>query len=386
MPTSSEDRGATVRGWLQDGLRVVRAVLVEVEGSAPFEAGATMYIAPGPGGGIEGSLTGGCVESAVVLEAELLLDADADGAPQRRVYGISDELAGTVGLTCGGTVHVFVHEVRGAVAQAVAVALEHEARREEVALVTVLDGPHAGEAVAVGADGRALAGALGGPPLLEQNVHRDAAGMLAVATSAIRRYGADGSGLGSDLAVHVAVWAAPPRMAIVGAVDFSAAMAALAHELGFAVTIADPRERFASSPRFARVATVLVGWPDRLFADWRPGPRDAVLVFTHDPKLDVPALVAALETDAGYIGALGSWQTTHDRTRRLLDAGVTEADVARIHAPCGMDLGGRTPAETALSVLAEIIAQRHGRTGQPLVDTRGPIHAREGAARIARSA
>jgi xanthine dehydrogenase accessory factor len=381
MPTSSHDRAQAVRGWLDGGVRVVRAVLVEVEGSAPFEAGATMYIAAGPDGGIEGSLTGGCVESAVVLEAELLLEGD--GVPRTRVYGISDELAGTVGLTCGGTVHVFVHEVRAASVDAVALALEAEAERRELALATVLEGERAGTTIAVGADGEALAGELGGPPLLDQNLRRDAAGMLAVATPGIRRYGSDGSGLGSDLAVHVAVWAAPPRMAIVGAVDFSAAMAALAHELGFAVTIADPRERFASSPRFARHATVLVGWPDRLFADWSPGPRDAVLVFTHDPKLDVPALIAALATDAGYVGALGSWQTTRDRNRRLLEAGVTDAELERIHAPCGMDLGGRTPAETALSVLAEIVAERHGRTGHPLAETRGPIHARGDAARTA---
>jgi xanthine dehydrogenase accessory factor len=143
------------------------------------------------------------------------------------------------------------------------------------------------------------------------------------------------------------------------------------------VTIVDARERFARSPRFARAAEVVVDWPAAALAQRELGPRDAVLVFTHDPKFDVPALVAALATGAGYVGALGSRRTTADRDRRLREAGVAEQAIARIHAPCGLDIGGRTPGEVAISVLAEMVAERTGRPGAPLRETSGTIQPRE---------
>jgi xanthine dehydrogenase accessory factor len=165
-------------------------------------------------------------------------------------------------------------------------------------------------------------------------------------------------------------------MVIFGAIDFSAALASIAQVLGYRVTISDPRAAFADSPRFSRSAEVVIGWPDATLDRRKLGPRDVVLVFNHDPKRDVPALLAALRTEAGYIGALGSRKTTTDRNRRLREAGASDEQIARILAPCGLDIGSATPEETAVAVLAEIVATRSGRTGTSLRDTGGSIRPR----------
>ena len=193
---------------------------------------------------------------------------------------------------------------------------------------------------------------------------REARGLLDEGKTTVRRFAADGATLGNELRVHIRSYAPPPRMFIVGAIDFSAALAPFAAQIGYEVTICDARDRFARSSRFSSAAHVSVGWPQEVMRDVELGPRDAVLVFTHDPKFDEPALIAALRTNAGYIGALGSRQTTIDRERRLRRAGADEADIARIHAPCGLDIGSRTAEETAVSVLAEIIASRANRAAR----------------------
>ena len=190
----------------------------------------------------------------------------------------------------------------------------------------------------------------------------------------MRDFGTDGASLGSGLRVYAAIQAEPPRMVVFGAIDFSAALAPLAKGLGYKVTIADPRSAVPASRRFSADAETEVGWPDKVLDGVELGPRDAVLIFTHDPKLDVPAVQAALGTGAGYIGALGSRNTTADRNRRLHDVGVTAAEqIDRIFAPCGLDIGASTVEETAVAVLAEIIAHRAGRHGQPLREAEGPI-------------
>jgi xanthine dehydrogenase accessory factor len=349
-------------------------VLVAVADSAPLPVGAAMYV--DADGAIEGSISGGCVESAVVHEAMAVL---AGGPPAVHTYGISDELAGTAGLTCGGTVHVFVHALSPDDAGAVADVYAAVEAGAPAALATVLDGDAAGATIAVlpGDDAPAPArGERAGPRLLWHAVERDAAGLLDQGVTTIRSYGADGATLGAELRVFVRSFASPPQLLIFGAIDFSAALAPLAKELGYAVTISDPRERFVTAPRFARAATVHVGWPDAALAGRRFGPRDAILVFSHDPRLDVPALIGALATDAGYIGALGSRRTTAERNERLRAAGVSDEQIARIHAPCGLDIGGRTPEETAISILAEIVAVRAGRPSAPLRETAGPIQPR----------
>jgi xanthine dehydrogenase accessory factor len=358
--------------WLREGRRVASALLVEVEGSAPLASGATMLV--DEHGAIDGSVTGGCVEGALVEEAQAVL---AGAPPRLATYGISDELAGSVGLTCGGTVHVLVHALTPEAAEAESAAREAAADGRPAALATLLDGPRAGAKLAL-VDGRAV-GSLGGPPLLDRSVARDARGLLEQGVTTVRGYGAGGETLGDALRVHVRAFAPPPQLLVFGASDFSAALATLAGELGYAVTICDARERFAHAPRFARVAEVLVAWPQEALAERRLGPRDAVLVFTHDPKFDEPALRAALASGAGYVGALGSRRTTADRAERLREAGLTEEQLARVAAPCGLDIGASTPEEVAVAVLAEIVATRTGRPGTPLRATAGPIQARAGA-------
>jgi xanthine dehydrogenase accessory factor len=362
---SSSERIAAER--LREGRRVVCATLVERIGSAPLDPGAQMLI--DDRGDIEGSVTGGCVEAALVEEASRIL---AGGDARVVTYGVSDEEAAGVGLMCGGTVHVFVHELGEDTLPALdAVAAARDADRP-VARAMLLEGERAGATISIVDD--EVAGSLGVTELLDRSVARDARGQLDEGVSRTRRYGAGGEVMGSDLAVYIQAFATPPRMVIFGAIDFSAEMANVASDIGYGVTICDAREPFAKSPRFSRNAEVVVDWPDRYLRGQDLGPRDVVLVFTHDPKFDEPALTAALATGAGYVGALGSRRTQERRVERLRDSGLDERSIARIHAPCGLDVGARTPSETAISILAEVIAVRTGRTGESLRETSGPIH------------
>ncbi|MEO6857987.1 MAG: XdhC/CoxI family protein [Solirubrobacteraceae bacterium] len=356
--------------WLGQDRRFVQALLVEVEGSAPLPVGAMMLV--DERGNIEGSITGGCVEGAIVEEAEAILHGRA-GA-KLLSYGISDELAGTVGLMCGGIVHIFVCAPDDQAGEVEGAALKAHAEGRPAAIATLLDGETAGARLAI-INGEPV-GALGHSPLLDRNVTREAQGLLEEGKSTVRRFGSDGATLGDELRVHIRAYAPSPQMFIIGAIDFSAALAPFAAQIGYEVTICDARDRFARSARFSSAARVVVGWPQDVLRDVELGPRDAVLVFTHDPKFDEPALLAALQTDAGYIGALGSRTTAADREARLRRAGATDADIARIHAPCGLDIGSRTAEETAVSVLAEIIAARTQRAAAPLRHSSGPIHSR----------
>jgi xanthine dehydrogenase accessory factor len=353
--------------WLQEGRRVVACTLVETIGSAPLDPGAQMLV--DDQGHIEGSVTGGCVEGALVEEAQSIL---AGAPPRVAAYGISDQQAADVGLMCGGTVKVFVNEIVDAQPYAVVLA-DVEAGRP-VALATMLDGPTAGARLAVRPDG--AVGTLGHTALLDANVTREARGYLDEGRSMVRRYGTGGETIGAELRVAIHAFATPPRMVIFGAIDFSAAVAQMASQIGYRVTIVDARSAFASSPRFSAHAEVVVSWPREYLADQELGARDAVLVFTHDSKFDEPALIAALDTEVGYIGALGSRRTAADRDERLRALGVDDAALARISSPCGLDLGARTPAETAVAVLGEILALRSGRAGGRLAEGEGPIHPR----------
>jgi xanthine dehydrogenase accessory factor len=354
--------------WLGEGRRVVSATLVESLGSAPLEPGAEMLV--DDTGRIEGSVTGGCVEGALVEEAHGIL---AGAPPRVATYGISDEQAVGVGLMCGGTVRVFVAELTAA--DVLAATRDAIAAERPVALATLLDGPAAGTLMAVREDD--VIGGLGHTELLDTSVARDARGFLDEGRSAVRQYSAKGETMGAELRVAIRAFATPPRMVIFGAIDFSAALAAAAGEIGYRVTIVDARQAFAASDRFAEHAEVVISWPQAYFETTALGPRDAVLVFTHDPKFDEPALTGALTTAAGYIGALGSRRTHADREQRLRDAGITEDQLARVSSPCGLDVGARTPAETAVAVLAEILALRAGRAGGRLAGASGPIHSRQ---------
>ena len=359
--------------WLRAGRRVVAATLVERIGSAPLDPGAQMLV--GDSGSIEGSVTGGCVEAALVEEAQRVF---AGGEARVVTYGISDEEAAGVGLMCGGTVRIFVHELGSDALPALDAAASARAADEPVARATLLEGEGAGTTATILTSG--VVGGLGVAEKLDRSVERDALGQLDEGVSRIRRYGTGGEVMGSDLGVYIQAFASPPRMVIFGAIDFSAATADVASDVGYRVTIVDAREAFARSPRFSRSAEVVVDWPDRYLEGVELGPRDAVLVFTHDPKFDEPALVGALGTGAGYVGALGSRRTHEARVERLRAAGVGEEQIARLRAPCGLDLGARTPSETAVSILAEVIAVRTGRSGESLRETSGPIHAKAGEA------
>ena len=364
---TQQQTAATVIDWLREGRRVAAGLLASVDGSAPLDVGASVYI--DEHGTVEGSITGGCVESAVAQEALEIIESG--GAPKLITYGISDELAGTVGLMCGGIVHVFVHELRDEARDATIAALEAVLDERPAAVATLLDGEHAGRKLFV--DGERRVGSLGGPSLLEKNVEGEARGLIQQGRSTIRTFGEDGASLGTGLRVHVTAYAERPRMVIFGAIDFASALAPLAKGVGYRVTIADPRKAFLSSARFTSNSDAVEAWPDEALEGMTLGPRDAVLVFTHDPKLDVPALTAAFRTEAGYIGALGSRKTTADREVRLREAGVSEADIARVYAPCGLDIGASTVEETAVAVLGEIIASRSHRPGIPLREAAGSI-------------
>jgi xanthine dehydrogenase accessory factor len=367
MQRPAQQSAATVIEWLEEGRRVVAGTLVGVDGSAPLDVGASVYI--DEHGVIEGSVTGGCVESAVAQEALDMLEERRP--PRLHTYGISDELAGTVGLMCGGIVHIFIHELQPDSRDAALAGLRALRDARPAAVATLLDGEHAGRKLYVDPD--ETIGSLGGLELLERNVSQEARGAMVQGRSTVREYGEDGASLGSGLRVHVAAFAEPPRMLIFGAIDFASALAPLAKGLGYRVTIADPRQAFLASPRFSAFAETVAAWPQDVLAETELGPRDAILVFTHDPKLDVPAVQAALGTSAGYIGALGSRRTTEDRNRRLREVGLTDEEIDRVYAPCGLDIGASTVEETAVAILGEIVARRTGRAGHSLRESEGPI-------------
>jgi xanthine dehydrogenase accessory factor len=249
---------------------------------------------------------------------------------------------------------------------------------EPVALATLVEGPDelvGGKLLIRPGTPESVRGTLGDEDL-DRVVGRDAFGELAAGLTVTRHYGRHGEARGRDVSVFIESFAPPPRMIIFGAVDFTAALAKVAKILGYRVTVCDARPVFATHARFPMADELVVDWPNRYLA--KVGPelrqRDAVCVLTHDPKFDVPAIVAALATDVGYLGAMGSRRTHVDRVDRLREAGVDEEGLARVMAPIGLDIGARTPEETAVSICAEIIALRTGRTAPSLRDTEGPIH------------
>jgi xanthine dehydrogenase accessory factor len=218
-----------------------------------------------------------------------------------------------------------------------------------------------------------------GTDRLDDTIREDTIGMLASGTTGFLRYGPEGERLGEGLDVFVASYAPPAQMFVFGAIDFSAALVRVGKLLGYRVTVVDARPVFATRKRFPDADEVVVDWPHRWLEQQSVDQRTVIAVLTHDPKFDVPALQVALRTDAGYIGAMGSRRTHEDRLERLKEAGVTDDEIARLHSPIGLDLGARTPEETAISIAAEIVQARWGGSGKHLAATHGPIH--PGAAR-----
>jgi xanthine dehydrogenase accessory factor len=384
-----------VTKWWEAGETFGLATVVRTYRSAPRDPGAALAVSPD--GEVTGSVSGGCVEGAVY---ELSMDVSQTGSPVLQTYGVSDDDAFAVGLTCGGILDIFVEPVdqaRFPELGDIAAAVE---RGEPVAVATVIGGPGQVGArrviwgrpapdqtgtdhTAVGQTGSeesdggwhvGASGTLGSGARLDAAVDDDVRGMLAQGLTGIRRYGAHGERRGDELSVFVNAFAPPPRMLVFGAIDFAAAVARVGKFLGYHVTVCDARQVFATKSRFPDADEVIVEWPHRFLAGTSIDSRTVICVLTHDPKFDVPLLEVALRTPAGYIGAMGSRRTHEDRIERLREVGLTEAELARLRSPIGLDLGARTPEETAVSIAAELIQLRWGGSGQPLTATEGRIH------------
>ncbi len=354
--------------WAREQRPYALAVLVSAYASAPRELGASMIV--DAEGTVFGNVSAGCVDGAV---HDLCTQAIASGEVTRARYGIADGTAFAAGLTCGGVIDVLVIPVLPGSSAAATLTSLHEAveRREPCALGVVTDGAGGGALVlsrAATSDQRAAPG-----------THDDgvraalAADLLRLRSDAhpiVLRYTSDAA----DIEVLGIPFAHPPRLIIVGAVEFSVALSRLGAASGFEVTVCDPRDVFATAERFPAATEVSHRWPHEYLAETPIDENTAICVLTHDDRFDVPALTVALRSRAGYVGAMGSRRTHDDRSRRLRDAGVTDAETARLRSPIGLALGGRTPEETALSILAEIVMVRAGGTGAPLREQQGPVH------------
>jgi len=405
-----------LRGWRRAGRPFALATVVGVRGSAPRQPGAVMAV--NAAGEALGSVSGGCVEGAVYETATEVL---ATGTPTLVTYGISDDDAFAVGLTCGGIIDVLVAPATEPIHE----ALDAIAADLPVALVTILAGPTAdpddptwrpgasagpGRQIAVWVD--RVVGTLGAPGL-DHAVIDDARGLLSAGGTGVRHYGprgerspadagqaslvgaagaalgafgtgesacwpaapAEAAGLPADsVTVFVQSFAPQPRMLVFGAIDYAAALVSIGRFLGYRVTVCDARPVFATTGRFPDADEVVCEWPARYLERAAVDERTVICVLTHDPKFDVPLLRVALRSRAGYVGAMGSRRTHADRLERLRADGLTDAELARMRSPIGLDLGGRTPEETAVAIAAEIVQTRWGGSGVPLAVSSGRIH------------
>jgi len=368
--------------WWEAGETVGVGTVVATFRSAPRPPGASMLV--GPAGEAVGSVSGGCVEGAVY---ELGQSVVADGTPVLQRYGVSDDDAFAVGLTCGGILDVFVEKVnRETFPELGGIAADIAAGRP-VAVATVVDHPDAsrvGRRVVVrpldaGDDGTPAAEGSLGSERTDAAVVDDVRGLLAAGHHQTLTYGPDGERRGEGMRVFVWAFAPPPRMLVFGAIDFAAAVARIGHFLGYHVTVCDARPVFATNSRFPAADEVVVQWPHKYLraeADaGRIDGRTVLCVLTHDPKFDVPLLEVALRLpQVGYVGAMGSRRTHDDRMKRLEEAGLSGEELARLSSPIGLDLGARTPEETAVSIAAEIIALQWGGQGRRLTALDDRIH------------
>jgi xanthine dehydrogenase accessory factor len=363
--------------WWDDGVAVGLATVVDTAKSAPRGPGAAMGV--GPDGTVHGSVSGGCVEGAVY---EIAREIVADGVPVLEHYGYSDDEAIAVGLTCGGELDVFVERLDRETFPHFAEVVDDIRTGRPVAVATVVDHPDAARRgrriVLHPSEGRCTVKGSLGSDRADDAVADDALGLLAAGHNSVLTYGPDGQRLGEGMKVFVQAFAPQPRMLVFGAIDFAAAVASVGSFLGYKVTVCDARPVFATTARFPDADEVVVDWPHRYLArehqDGRIDDRTVIAVLTHDPKFDVPLLSVALTLPAAYVGVMGSRRTHDDRVSRLREAGVTQDQLDRMSSPIGLDLGARTPEETAVSIAAEIVAARWGGTGAPLSSTDGAIH------------
>jgi xanthine dehydrogenase accessory factor len=341
-----------IERWRARGERFAIATVVATRRSAPRPVGAKLGVSEA--GELVGSVSGGCVENDVYACAREIIDG---AAPRLVSYGISDDEAFEVGLPCGGEIDVWIERGDPALLERELEALE---RGERAVRFTVLDGDEAGGELLVLEDGEQVGN---GPPALGEL----AADVIRGGRSTLVDW--DGHTVFAD------VVAPPPHLLVFGAVDTAEALCRAARGVGWRTTVADARARFATPERVPSADEIVVAWPEEVLARVPPEHDTAVVVLTHDERFDIPALQGALASDAFYVGALGSRRNQERRREKLREAGVDDVDIDRISGPCGLDIGAHTPAETALSILAEILARRAGRDGGPLRDSSGRIHA-----------
>ncbi|MEV8126022.1 XdhC/CoxI family protein [Streptomyces sp. NPDC085944] len=358
--------------WVEQGRDFAVATVVAVGGSAPRPTGAALAV--DADGTVVGSVSGGCVEGAVY---ELCRQALQDGGTVVERFGYSDEDAFAVGLTCGGVIDVLVAPVRTAdpARPALATALAAAAHGERAAVARVVSGPAEllGRALVVRADG-SRTGGLGGRPELDRTAAAEAGAFLDAGRTGTLEIGEQGSRCGAPLTLLVESSVPAPRMIVFGAIDFASALARVGTFLGYRVTVCDARPVFATPARFPDADEVVAEWPHEYLARTEVDARTVLCVLTHDAKFDIPLLRLALRLPVAYVGAMGSRRTHLDREARLREAGVSDPELARLRSPIGLDLGARTPEETALSIAAEIVAARHGGTGAALTGAHTPIH------------
>ncbi|MFD3919516.1 XdhC family protein [Streptomyces sp. NPDC058595] len=360
--------------WVEQRRDFAVATVVAVGGSAPRQPGAALAV-DGEGTAI-GSVSGGCVEGAVYELCRQSLD---DGETVLKTFGYSDEDAFAVGLTCGGVIDILVTPVRADSPgrDVFAAALSAAAGGEAAAVARLTDGPAElrGRALLV-RPGGAYEGTLGGHPALDETAADEARALLDAGRTGTVTIGEDGSRCGRPLTLLVESSVPAPRMIVFGAIDFASALVRVGKFLGYHVTVCDARPVFATRVRFPDADEIVVDWPHRYLESIsaRTDGRTVLCVLTHDAKFDVPLLRLALKLPVAYVGAMGSRRTHLDRNERLRGVGVTELELTRLRSPIGLDLGARTPEETALSIAAEIVANRRGGTGVSLTGAHTPIH------------
>ncbi|MFF1421247.1 XdhC family protein [Streptomyces sp. NPDC058280] len=358
--------------WVEQGRDIAVATVVAVGGSAPRRPGAALAV--DSAGTAIGSVSGGCVEGAVY---DLCLQALKDGETVLERFGYSDEDAFAVGLSCGGVIDILVTPVRAdsAVRPVLAAALAAAARGEAAALARITAGPAGllGRALLV-RPGGSYEGGLGGHPELDRTAAGEARAMLDGGRTGTLEIGERGARCGQPLTLLVESSVPPPRMIVFGAIDFASALVRAGKFLGYHVTVCDARPVFTTAARFPDADEIVVAWPHRYLESTEVDGRTVLCVLTHDAKFDVPLLERALRLPVAFVGAMGSRRTHEDRAERLREIGVTELELARLHSPIGLDLGARTPEETALSIAAEIVAVRRGGSGVSLTGAHTPIH------------
>ncbi|WP_330254347.1 XdhC family protein [Nocardia sp. NBC_00565] len=346
------DLTAELRKWHAADMDYAVATVIGVTGSAPRPPGAALAV--DADGIVIGSISGGCVEGAMY---ELCREVLRTGRPVRETFGYSDDDAFAVGLTCGGELEVFVQRVTAVERVAIEAILRTD---EAVALVRDLK---TGAAMAIGSWWTVGA-------VFDELIVAEARAMLDTGATGVREIGC-GAG---EVTVFVESHVPPPRMIVFGAIDFAAAVTRIGCFLGYHVTVCDARPVFATRARFPDADEIVVQWPDRYLARTQVDSRTVLCVLTHDAKFDIPLLEVALRLPVAYVGAMGSRRTHEDRMAGLRAAGVTEAELAQLHSPIGLDLGARTAEETAVSIAAEIVAVRRCGSAQPLTTSAGPIH------------